>query len=62
MNLGGLSTRTTVNFQTSLSSDTLIIHGHKTIGKGLERVSSILYLVSENNFQAGVENRERSRS
>ena len=66
MNLDGLFTRTTVNFQSSLSSDKLIINGHKTIGKGLERVSSSLDLVremaelkmnaevvSENNFPAG---------
>ncbi len=66
MNLDGLFTRTTVSFQSSLSSDKLIINGHKTIGKGLERVSSILNLVremaglkmkaevtSKNNFPAG---------
>lgn len=66
MNLDGLYTRTAVAFQPSLSSDKLIINGHKTIGKGLERVSSVLDLVrvmagskikaevvSENNFPAG---------
>lgn len=66
MNLDGLFTRTIVSFQPSLPYDELIINGHETMGKGLERVSYILDLVrgmtgvkmnaevmSENNFPAG---------
>jgi len=66
MNLDGLFTRTTVSFQSSLALDELIINGNEVIGKGLERVSSILDLVrrsagldlkaevvSENNFPTG---------
>jgi len=66
MNLDGLYTRTTVSFQPSLPFDELIINGHETIGKGLERVSSILDLIrdlagikdraevmTENNFPSG---------
>jgi diphosphomevalonate decarboxylase len=66
MNLDGLFTRTTVSFQPSLPFDELIINGHEAVGKGLERVSTILDLVrtkagikvkaeivSENNFPAG---------
>jgi len=66
MNLDGLFTRTTVNFQPSLSSDALIISGHEVTGKGLDRVSYILDIIrgmanihdraevmTENNFPSG---------
>ncbi len=66
MNLDGLTTRTTVSFQPSLPFDELTINGHEVIGKGLDRVSSILDLVrrmagigmkaeviSESNFPSG---------
>jgi diphosphomevalonate decarboxylase len=65
MNLDGLFTRTTVTFNSS-QRDSLIINDHPVIGKGLDRVSSILNLVrgmanineraevsSSNNFPAG---------
>lgn len=65
MNLDGLFTRTTVTFNSS-QRDSLIINDHPVIGKGLDRVSSILDLVrgmanineraevsSSNNFPAG---------
>lgn len=65
MNLDGLFTRTTVTFN-SAQSDSLTINDHPVIGKGLDRVSSILDLVrgmanineraevsSVNNFPAG---------
>ncbi len=65
MNLDGLFTRTTVTFNSS-KQDTLKINDHTVMGKGLERVSSILDLVrgmadindhaevsSTNNFPAG---------
>ncbi|HSM71112.1 MAG TPA: diphosphomevalonate decarboxylase, partial [Anaerolineales bacterium] len=38
-------TRTTVNFQESLSSDALIINGHNVTGKGLDRVTYILDII-----------------
>ena len=66
MNLEGLSTRTTVSFQSSLPFDELIINGREVTGKGLDRVSELLDLVraragikdkaeivSENNFPSG---------
>ena len=66
MNLDGLFTRTTVSFQSSLSSDALIINGHNVTGKGLDRVSYILDIIrgmanihdraevtTENNFPSG---------
>jgi diphosphomevalonate decarboxylase len=66
LNLGGLSTRTTVSFQPSLPFDELIINGREVTGRGLERVSAILDLVraqtglkdkaeiiSENDFPSG---------
>lgn len=66
MNLGGLSTRTTVSFQPSLPFDELIINGREVTGRGLERVTQILDLVraragiqdkaeviSENDFPSG---------
>jgi diphosphomevalonate decarboxylase len=66
MNLDGLFTRTTVSFQRSLGYDELIINGHGTTGRALQRVSTFLDLVrdaveiqthaevvSENNFPAG---------
>jgi diphosphomevalonate decarboxylase len=66
MNLDGLFTRTTVNFQDSLSSDALIINGYGVTGKGLDRVSYILDIIrgmadiydhaevlTENNFPSG---------
>jgi diphosphomevalonate decarboxylase len=65
MNLDGLFTRTTVTFNSS-QRDTLLINDHPVIGKGLERISSILDLVrtmaninerasvsSSNNFPSG---------
>lgn len=65
MNLDGLFTRTTVTFN-SANSDSLLINDHTVIGKGLDRVSSILDIVrqmanmneraevfSTNNFPAG---------
>ena len=66
MNLDGLFTRTTVSFQSSLSSDVLVISGHEVTGKGLDRVSYILDIIrgtaeihdraevtTENNFPSG---------
>ena len=66
MNLDGLTTRTTVSFQPSLSFDQLIINGHEVMGQGLDRVSYILDIVrgmaniteraevmTENNFPSG---------
>src|SRR5215510_8090230 len=63
MNLDGLTTRTTVSFQPSLSFDELIINGHEIRGAGLDRISYILDIIrgmadrydraeviSENNF------------
>src|SRR3990172_7110444 len=47
LNLGGLSTRTTVSFQPSLPFDELIINGREVTGHGLERVSAFLDLVRE---------------
>ncbi len=52
MNLGGLSTRTTVSFQPSLPFDELIINGREVIGPARERVTTLLNLVRE---QAGLE-------
>lgn len=65
MNLDGLFTSTTVTFNSS-RQDSLKINDHAVVGKGLERVSSILDLVrgmakikecaevvSTNNFPAG---------
>jgi diphosphomevalonate decarboxylase len=65
INLDGLFTRTTVTFNSS-QHDSLVINDHAVIGKGLERVSSILDIVREmsnikehaevvsaNNFPAG---------
>ena len=65
MNLDGLFTRTTVTFNSS-KQDSLSINDHAVIGKGLDRVSSMLDLVrgmaninehaevvSTNNFPAG---------
>lgn len=66
MNLDGLYTRTTVSFQPSLPFDELIINGHETTGKALERISYVLDIIrgmaniteraeviSENNFPSG---------
>jgi diphosphomevalonate decarboxylase len=66
MNLAGLTTRTTVSFQSSLSFDELIINGHAIRGAGLDRVSYILDIIrgmaniharaevmTENNFPSG---------
>jgi diphosphomevalonate decarboxylase len=66
MNLDGLYTRTTVSFQPSLPYDELVINGHETMGKGLDRISYILDIIrgmaniheraeviSENNFPSG---------
>ena len=65
MNLDGLFTRTTVTFNSS-QRNSLVINDHAVMGKGLDRVSSILDLVrrmanlneraevsSTNNFPAG---------
>ncbi len=65
MNLDGLFTRTTISFN-SARQDSLTINDHAVIGKGLERVSTILDLVrgmakineraeviSTNNFPSG---------
>jgi len=66
MNLGGLTTQTTVSFQHSLAMDELIINGHEVTGGGLNRVSYILDIIrgmanipdraeviTENNFPSG---------
>ncbi len=66
MNLDGLTTRTTVSFQSSLPFDELIINGREVTGPASERVTSVLNLVrelagmrrqaevvSESNFPAG---------
>jgi len=66
MNLEGLSTRTTVTFRSSMSSDRLVINGHELSGKGWDRVSYVLDIirgvanihdraevVTENNFPSG---------
>src|SRR5687767_2727960 len=66
MNLDSLYTRTTVSFQPSLPYDELVINGHETMGKGLDRISSMLDIIrgmaniteraeviSENNFPSG---------
>src|SRR5262245_58951115 len=66
MNLDGLYTRTTVNFQSSWTNDKLLINGNEIKGTGLNRVAYILdivrgmanihdraEIVSENNFPAG---------
>jgi diphosphomevalonate decarboxylase len=45
MNLDGLHTRTTVSFQPSLPYDELIINGHETTGKGLDRISYMLDII-----------------
>lgn len=66
MNLGGLETRTTVTFDESLKSDSLILNGQSVKGASLERASQFLDRVrdiaglkefarieSENNFPMG---------
>jgi diphosphomevalonate decarboxylase len=66
MNLDGLHTTTTVEFDPALKSDRLLLDGKETIGAGLDRVSSFLDRVrqlsgtktfarveSENNFPSG---------
>ena len=66
MNLGELTTRTTVSFQPSLPFDELVINGHEISGAGRDRVSYILDIVrgmanitdraeviTENNFPSG---------
>lgn len=66
MNLGGLETRTTVQFDPTLPRDSLAINGQDASGAALERVSRFLDLVrqmagmqvyarveSENNFPMG---------
>ena len=45
MNLDSLYTKTTVSFQPSLPYDELIINGHETTGKGLDRISHILDII-----------------
>jgi diphosphomevalonate decarboxylase len=66
MNLDGLLTTTTVEFDPALKSDQLLLDGKETIGAGLDRVSHFLDRVrrlngsklfarveSENNFPSG---------
>ncbi|MFN7035662.1 MAG: diphosphomevalonate decarboxylase [Bellilinea sp.] len=66
MNLEGLTTRTTVRFESKLKNDTLILNQKLQGGKALQRVSAFLDIirqkasfkyfaevVSENNFPAG---------
>jgi diphosphomevalonate decarboxylase len=66
MNLSGLETRTTVRFDTSLSTDQFVLNGQPQSGKNLDRVSEFLDVVrrraylgqfahveSENNFPLG---------
>ncbi len=66
MNLDGLYTRTTVSFQSELTSDQLSINGYEVTSKGLDRISHILdiirgmaniheraQVISENNFPSG---------
>ncbi len=66
MNLDGLYTRTTVRFQSELTSDQLSINGYEVTSKGLDRISHILdiirgmaniheraQVISENNFPSG---------
>jgi diphosphomevalonate decarboxylase len=66
MNLGGLETRTTVTFDTSLNSEILVLNGQRVNGASLERASHFLDRVrgmagtkefariqSENNFPMG---------
>ena len=45
MNLDSLYTRTTVSFQPSLPYDELVINGHETMGKGLDRISYLLDII-----------------
>ena len=67
MNLAGLTTTTTVEFDPALNADALTIGGHEVHGPGLERVSHLLDHVrrtagtrlcarvdSHNNFPSGV--------
>jgi len=66
MNLGGLETRTQVEFNSSLQSDSLVLNGQEYDGAALERVSNFLdhfrqlagvktfaNVISENNFPMG---------
>lgn len=66
MNLGGLSTRTTVTLDPSLRADVLILNGERVSGAGLERAQLFLdrirrlagnpspvLIESENNFPIG---------
>ncbi len=67
MNLGCLSTRTTVDFDPSLQQDSLILNGEPLSGPALRRVQKFMdriralanqtlfaHIISENNFPAGV--------
>lgn len=66
MNLEGLETRTSVSFDSDLTTDQLILNGTQVSGSGLERVSRLLsrvrqqaelnshaFVTSENNFPTG---------
>jgi diphosphomevalonate decarboxylase len=66
MNLGGLSTRTTVTFDPGLAGDELLLGGKPITGQALQRVSALLdrvrlladlslnaHVESSNNFPAG---------
>jgi diphosphomevalonate decarboxylase len=47
MNLAGLTTTTTVEFDPALTADRLIISGHEVHGLGLERVSRLLKYIRQ---------------
>jgi diphosphomevalonate decarboxylase len=66
MNLGCLSTRTTIRFNAEMTADRLILNGEENIGAGRDRVRHFLdrvrqiagsplhaEVISENNFPAG---------
>lgn len=54
MNLDGLETRTTVTFDESLKTDSLVLNGILQDGVGLERVASFLDVARGLAIQAGV--------
>lgn len=60
MNLGALTTRTTVRFDDSLARDELTLNGHSIAGEGLARVSNFLDIVRKlagRTTRAAVESR-----
>jgi diphosphomevalonate decarboxylase len=59
MNLDGLFTHTTVTFDASLPTDSLLLNNKPVTGPGLGRVSGILDLVRQ---QAGIKDRAQVRS